>query len=98
MSTESSEHAEIQGHEETGDPYHSMPGRDRRQGSLTFEGKAKLEMVLAEKSKNTRKLPPGQVVPLDEKEVQLDMRTLTPAGAIDQRCWYGNDFYSHTSG
>jgi hypothetical protein len=75
-----------------------MPGRDQRPGSLTFEGKAKLEMVLVERSKNTRKLPPGQVVPLDEKEVQLDMKTLTPAGAIDHRCWYGNDFYSHTAG
>jgi hypothetical protein len=43
-------------------------------------------------------LPPGQVVPLDEKEVQLDMRTLAPEGAAHHRCWHCNDFYSHTTG
>jgi hypothetical protein len=42
-------------------------------------------------------LPPGQVVPLDEKEVQLDMRTLAPEGAIHHRCWHCNDFYSHAT-
>jgi hypothetical protein len=43
-------------------------------------------------------LPPGQVVPLDEKEEQLDMSTLTPAGAIHHRCWHCNGFHSHTTG
>ena len=41
-------------------------------------------------------LPPGQVVPLDEKQVQLYMGVLAPEGAIRHRCGHRNDFYSQT--
>jgi hypothetical protein len=49
------EFAETQGHEEIGDPCHSMSGRDQRADPLTFGKKAKREMQFVEKTKRARK-------------------------------------------